>query len=164
MLFRQRSIGSFVLLLLFVLVPIYFLFGLQTTPSSVDWFAHNLALSRRPAEPPVPITTHIVLFQFKESASAFHVKDITSKMLSLKKSCIHHTTHRSYIKSITGGKDNSKEKLQSNLSHAFILTFASNEDRDFYVNDDPVHKAFKDAAGPYLEKAVVVDFQESVFT
>ncbi|PVH94127.1 hypothetical protein DM02DRAFT_573372 [Periconia macrospinosa] len=163
MLFRHRSIGSFALLLLFLLIPIYFLFGLQTAPSSADWFAHSIALSRNP-EPTIPITTHIVLFQFKKSASSFHIKEITSKMLALKKSCINPTTNRPYIKSITGGKDNSKENLQNGLTHAFIVKFASDEDRDFYVNEDPVHKAFKDAAGPHLEKAVVVDFQESVFT
>jgi len=54
--------------------------------------------------------------------------------------------------------------LQEGISYAFIVQFDSNEDRDYYVNDDPVHQAFKYAAGKHLEKAVVVDFQEGVFT
>lgn len=50
------------------------------------------------------------------------------------------------------------------MSHAFILQFSSNEDRDYYVNQDPVHQAFKDAAAAAVEKTLVVDFQDGVFT
>lgn len=50
------------------------------------------------------------------------------------------------------------------MSHVFIVQFASNDDRNYYVNDDPVHQAFKDAAEKYVEKTVVVDFQAGVFT
>ncbi|KAL1612431.1 hypothetical protein SLS60_000658 [Paraconiothyrium brasiliense] len=84
-------------------------------------------------------------------------------MLGLQKSCIHPTTGAPYIKSIIGGKDNSPEGLQEGLSHAFIVQFASNEDRDYYVNQDPTHDAFKKAAGPFIEQAVVVDFQDGAF-
>lgn len=49
------------------------------------------------------------------------------------------------------------------MSHAFILRFSSNEERDFYVKEDPAHKAFKDAAAAVVEKTIVVDFQEGVF-
>ncbi|KAF2642361.1 hypothetical protein P280DRAFT_447676 [Massarina eburnea CBS 473.64] len=163
MIFLRRSIGSFVLLFLLILIPIYFLFGLQTTPGSVTWLAEKAALSRKP-QPIIPPTAHIVLFEFKKNASSFQIKDVTSKMLALKKSCLHPNTNRPYIRSITGGKDNSIEDLQNGVSHAFIVHFESNEDRTYYVSDDPVHQAFKEAAGPYLEKAIVVDFQEGVFT
>jgi hypothetical protein len=53
---------------------------------------------------------------------------------------------------------------QNGISHAFVLQFHSIEDRDYYVNNDPVHKAFKEAAAPALEKAIVVDYQNGVFT
>lgn len=49
------------------------------------------------------------------------------------------------------------------MSHAFILRFHSKEDRDYYVNDDPVHRAFKEAAAPVIESAQVIDFLEGVF-
>lgn len=49
------------------------------------------------------------------------------------------------------------------MTHAFIVQFHSNEDRNYYVDNDPVHKIFKEAAAPYLDKAMVVDFQEGVF-
>jgi len=43
------------------------------------------------------------------------------------------------------------------------MQFHSIEDRDYYVNDDPVHKAFKEAAGTIIEKAIVVDYQNGVY-
>ena len=49
------------------------------------------------------------------------------------------------------------------MSHAFVVQFSSDEDRDYYVNQDPAHDAFKQAAGTFIEKAVVVDFQNGVF-
>jgi hypothetical protein len=48
------------------------------------------------------------------------------------------------------------------LSHAFVVQFSSNEDRDYYVNQDPAHDASKKAAGPFFEKAIVVDFRDNV--
>lgn len=107
---------------------------------------------------------------------------ITSKFFGLKKSCVHPDTRRPYILSITGGKDTSIEalqvpetlvlvtiqasdsQLQNGMSHAFILRFSSNEERDYYVKEDPAHQAFKDAAAAVVEKTIVVDFQEGVFT
>jgi hypothetical protein len=59
-----------------------------------------------------PSTTHIVLFQFKDTTSVFAIKQITSKFFALKKSCLHPSTHAPYIISITGGRDISTENLQ----------------------------------------------------
>ena len=105
-----------------------------------------------------------------------------AQFFGLKKTCIHPTTLRPYIVSISGGKDISTENLQvcsrskfgdrqqsdlleqNGISHAFVLQFHSIEDRDYYVNDDPVHKTFKEAAASALEKAIVVDYQNGVFT
>ncbi|KAJ4333832.1 hypothetical protein N0V87_007308 [Didymella glomerata] len=114
--------------------------------------------------PLVPYTTHVVLFQFKETATSFAVKEITSKFFGLKKSCVHPDTRRPYILSITGGRDTSNEGLQDGLSHAFILRFTSKDDRDYYVQHDPAHQLFKEAAAAVVQKTVVVDFQEGVFT
>jgi hypothetical protein len=85
-------------------------------------------------------------------------------MLSLKQTCKHPSTGQPYIKSITGGIDNSVENAQQGISHAFIVQFHSNEDRTYYVEQDPAHQAFKAAAADVLENVIVVDFQEGVFT
>lgn len=52
---------------------------------------------------------------------------------------------------------------QEGLTHGFVVQFTSKEDRDYYVNQDPAHEAFKSTAGPFIEKAVVFDFQDGVF-
>ena len=54
-------------------------------------------------------------------------------------------------------------RQQNGMSHAFILRFNSKDERDYYVKEDPAHQAFKDAAA-VVEKTVVVDFQEGIFT
>lgn len=43
------------------------------------------------------------------------------------------------------------------------MQFHSIVDRDYYVNDDPVHKAFKESAGMAIEKTIVVDYQDGAF-
>lgn len=55
-------------------------------------------------------------------------------------------------------------RQQNGMSHAFILRFNTNEERDYYVKEDPAHQAFKEAAAAVVEKTIVVDFQEGVFT
>lgn len=48
------------------------------------------------------------------------------------------------------------------MTHAFNMEFESAEDRDYYVNDDQVHR-FKKLAGHVLEKVQVIDFTSGVF-
>ena len=43
------------------------------------------------------------------------------------------------------------------------MTFASVQDRDYYVNHDPAHTAYKSLVGPLLEKVVVTDFIDGVW-
>ncbi|KAF2013736.1 hypothetical protein BU24DRAFT_464488 [Aaosphaeria arxii CBS 175.79] len=85
-------------------------------------------------------------------------------MLALKNNCKHPSTGRPYIQSIAGGKDISIENLQNGISHAFIVQFYSNEDRNYYVDHDPEHQKFKDSVKEIVEKAQVIDFQDGVFT
>ncbi|WEW59210.1 hypothetical protein PRK78_004679 [Emydomyces testavorans] len=107
--------------------------------------------------------THIVLFQFKPQTSPEAIKDVCVRMLELKDNCIHPTSRRPYIKSVTGGKDNSIEKIQNGITHAFVVEFENAQDRDYYVQEDPAHQAFVKSVGSVLEKAHVVDFTEGVF-
>ncbi|KAF2740863.1 hypothetical protein EJ04DRAFT_424059 [Polyplosphaeria fusca] len=110
-----------------------------------------------------PYISHVVLFQFKPGTAPVAVKEVTSKMFGLKKSCIHPSTGNRYIQSITGGKDISTEALQNGMTHAFILRFQTKEHRDYYLSEDPVHRAFRETASTVLERVQVIDFQEGVF-
>ncbi|KAG7412297.1 hypothetical protein Forpe1208_v008706 [Fusarium oxysporum f. sp. rapae] len=83
--------------------------------------------------------------------------------LQLKNLCIHPTSNKPYITSLQGGKDNSPEGMQNGITHGFVATFESAEDRDYYVKTDPAHQAFIANVGGLLEKAIVVDFTNGVY-
>ena len=96
------------------------------------------------------VVQHIVLFKFKAEATPEKVKEIVAAFEALP----------SKIKEIKGfqwGTNNSPEKLNKGLTHAFILTFDSEKDRDAYL-PHPAHKEFGKVVGPWLDEVTVVDF------
>ncbi|KAF5537314.1 hypothetical protein FMEXI_10004 [Fusarium mexicanum] len=86
--------------------------------------------------------THTVLFQFKDNVDQKEITRTCDDFLQLKDLCIHHTSKKPYITSLQGGKDNSPEGMQNGITHGFVATFESAEDRDYYVKTDPAHQAF----------------------
>lgn len=93
---------------------------------------------------------HIVLFKFKPETTAEKVKEIVAAFEALP----------SKIKEIKGfkwGTNNSPENHAHGLTHAFILTFDSEKDRDAYL-PHPAHKEFGSIVGPWLDQVTVVDF------
>ncbi|KAL4872816.1 hypothetical protein BDV12DRAFT_161578 [Aspergillus spectabilis] len=110
----------------------------------------------------MPIT-HIVLFQVKADLTAEVINDFCKRMISLKDNCIHPTSQKPYILSSSGGIDNSPEGLQGGITHAFVVEFATAEDRDYYVEKDPAHRAFVGTLGDVIEKAQVIDFTSGIF-
>ncbi|KAJ5089478.1 stress responsive A/B barrel domain protein [Penicillium argentinense] len=107
--------------------------------------------------------THVVLFQFKSSVTAEVINDVCSRMLALKDDCLHPLSQKPYIKSSSGGIDNSIEGIQNAISHAFVVEFSSAADREYYVRNDPVHQEFIQSVGGLLEKAQVIDFTDGIF-
>ncbi|EAA65797.1 hypothetical protein AN1204.2 [Aspergillus nidulans FGSC A4] len=106
----------------------------------------------------MPIT-HIVMFQVKQGLSAETVNDLCLRMLSLKDKCIHPVSQKPYIISSSGGIDNSPEGMQKNgITHAFVVEFANEEDRAYYLEKDPAHLEFVGSLKDVIEKAQVVDF------
>ncbi|KAJ3568665.1 hypothetical protein NPX13_g6342 [Xylaria arbuscula] len=101
---------------------------------------------------------HIVLFQFKDDATAEQVDTVVANMLALKDNCLHATTQKPYISSLTGGKDISIEGRQNGMQYGFVVEFPSVEDRDYYVKQDQAHKDFITSAVPILVGATVVDY------
>jgi hypothetical protein len=58
-----------------------------------------------------------------------------------------------YIVSIESGDNVSKEGVLSQrleFTKTYIVTFKSIADKDYYVDQDPIHDAFKKLVGPYL--------------
>lgn len=107
-------------------------------------------------------------------------------MLSLKDSCLHPTSKKPYIKSSIGGEDNSPEGIQVSsifwiagelgdgqaklclltslahsqlgFTHAFVVEFESEEDRNYYVKSDEAHRAFVGSIGDSVDRVQVIDF------
>lgn len=48
------------------------------------------------------------------------------------------------------------------MTHAFVVEFENEADRDHYVTTDPAHLAFVKSAGEFISRAQVVDFVPGV--
>ena len=115
------------------------------------------------------IVRHIVLFRYQKDVTAKERRDITQRFLALQKSSVRHG--QPYIVSIETGTQHSGEGVDQNLEQAFVVTFRSQGDRNYYVgqplvNDvnhfDPVHHQFKVLVGPWLAVWGVVVFDYTV--
>ncbi|ERS97424.1 uncharacterized protein SPSK_03694 [Sporothrix schenckii 1099-18] len=103
--------------------------------------------------------THVVLLQFKESADAEVLKAGLEQFLNLNQTCVHPTTKQPYVLSMQGGKDTSIEHFQNGHTHAFVAEFATVEDLQYYVKEDPVHQAFLRDTFPLVEKITTMNFE-----
>ncbi|KAK1226466.1 hypothetical protein PQX77_010550 [Marasmius sp. AFHP31] len=106
---------------------------------------------------------HVVQFGFNSSTSPEKVAEMCSTMLGLKDKCIHPKTKKPYIQSAMGGIDNSLEGLQGGITHVFISQFENEEDRRYYVEEDPAHNDFKNLVQGVAEVVRVVDFEPGKF-
>ena len=93
---------------------------------------------------------HVVLFKFKDSSTGQDVDKVIAAFEKLPQQI-------SQIKAFEWGLNNSPENLNEGLTHAFLLTFSSEKDRDDYLIH-PEHKKFGGIVGPHIEKVVVVDY------
>ncbi|WP_461050943.1 Dabb family protein [Spirosoma arcticum] len=103
-----------------------------------------------PRKPMKTMLQHVVLFKFKPEATPEKVAEIVAAFEAL-------PSKIKEIKDFKWGTNNSPEKLDKGLTHAFILTFDSEKDRDTYL-PHPAHKAFGTIVGPWLADVTVVDF------
>ncbi|MEK6782926.1 MAG: Dabb family protein [Bacteroidota bacterium] len=93
---------------------------------------------------------HVVLFKFKDSSSVQEIKVVEDAFSSL-------AGKINLIKNFEWGTNNSPENLNQGLTHCFLVSFASEKDRDDYlVHQD--HVAFVDVLKPHLDKATVIDY------
>ncbi|KAK5045694.1 hypothetical protein LTR84_009063 [Exophiala bonariae] len=106
---------------------------------------------------------HVVLFKLKASLSDDEKKAFCDDMLGLKDTCIHPTSQQPYIVTSSGGIDNSPEGAQGGFTHGFVVEFASAQDRDYYVNDDPSHQAFVKKNGERFDDVRVIDYEKGVY-
>lgn len=93
---------------------------------------------------------HVVMFQFKDSSSKSDVQGVVDAFNAL-------PSQIPEIADYEFGVNNSPENLNDGLTHCFLVTFKSEEDRAAYL-PHKAHLAFVDVLKPHLEKVVVIDF------
>ena len=93
---------------------------------------------------------HVVSLKFKPSATKAQIKAVEDAFVGLKDKI-------PAIESLTWGTNVSPEKHAKGFTHCFVLTFATEKDRDAYL-PHPDHKKFGSVLGPVLEDVFVIDF------
>jgi hypothetical protein len=93
---------------------------------------------------------HAVFFKFKEDASSADIRKIEEAFAAL-------PSKIDAIKAFEWGINNSPEKHDDEFTHAFLVTFDSEEGRAAYL-PHPDHKAFVEVLMPVLDKVRVIDF------
>lgn len=96
------------------------------------------------------VLRHVVLFKFKDESSAEDVQGVVDAFMAL-------PSKIDGIQAIEYGTNNSPEGLAQGFTHCFLLSFASEKDRDDYL-PHPDHKAFGEVLRPHLDQVLVVDY------
>lgn len=109
---------------------------------------------------------HIVLFKYNDSVTPAQRAEVKQRFLALGAKALRQG--RPYIVSIETGSQISGEGVDRGLDQAFIVTFRSEGDRNYYVGSpivtdaayyDPAHAAFKRFVASHISEAVVFDYQ-----
>ncbi len=104
------------------------------------------------AAPPVNATKlmHVVTFKFIPEATKPQIDAVVAAFRDLRKKVPG-------IQEFSWGTNVSPENLNKGFTHAFILSFASDKDRDAYLVH-PDHVAFGKLLGPILADVFVIDY------
>ena len=97
-----------------------------------------------------PVLRHVVLFKFTDAAKPEDVKKVENSFRALPGKI-------KLIKNFEWGINTSPENLNQGLTHCFLVSFASDKDRDDYLVH-PDHKAFVEVLKPHLDKVTVIDY------
>jgi hypothetical protein len=93
---------------------------------------------------------HVVLFKFKETATAVEIQKIEAAFAAL-------PSKIKEIKAFEWGLNNSPEGLNKDFTHCFFVTFDSEAAREIYL-PHPDHQAFVALLEPILEDVLVIDY------
>jgi Stress responsive A/B Barrel Domain len=97
---------------------------------------------------------HIVIFKYRPQVAEATRADIAKRFIALKHIARHDG--KPYIVSIVGGKAVSREGFDQGFEEAFIVTFKTTGDRNYFVGKpyqetmDPDHLALAKVAEPLL--------------
>lgn len=99
------------------------------------------------------VLRHVVLFKFKDNATAEQVRVVEKAFSSL-------PSRINAIYDFEWGTDISVEDRAQGYTHCFLVTFLSESDRDEYL-PHPAHREFAATLRPYLDKVLVLDYWTS---
>lgn len=122
---------------------------------SISFMANAFAVTNETNNSPTMLKTdsllrHVVLFKFKEGTTKSQIKEVEDAFSAL-------PSKIEQIKGYEWGLNNSPEGLEKGFTHAFFLTFESEEDRAIYL-PHPDHKAFGAVLTPHLDDVLVIDY------
>ena len=100
--------------------------------------------------PPKKMLRHVVLFKFKDASTPAQVKEVEDAFRKL-------PSQIKEIKDFEWGTNNSPENLNQGFTHAFFVSFETEEERAIYL-PHPAHKKFVDVLMPHLDKVLVIDY------
>ena len=97
---------------------------------------------------------HLVLVKFNDNTSAADIKRLEDEFRTMA------TVKIPQVKEYEWGINVGKENLDHGYTHCFVLTFASEEDRNIYL-DHKDHMAFVNSSKPHMAAITVLDFWAS---
>jgi lysophospholipase L1-like esterase len=100
------------------------------------------------------VLRHLVMFQFKPETTQATISRLEDAFHALK-------TKIPEVISIESGTNNSPEGLSQGLTHGYIVTFRSENDRAIYL-PHPEHQKFVNLVKPHVEQALVFDFMATL--
>jgi hypothetical protein len=93
---------------------------------------------------------HVVCFKFRDDVAAADQEKVVKEFCALPQKIPS-------VVALEWGTNSSPEKLNKGLTHCFILTFASEKDRDGYLVN-PAHLEFVKLIKEFTDDAMVLDF------
>lgn len=99
---------------------------------------------------PGAVLRHVVLFQFKETSTPEDVARIVAAFRGL-------PARIPQIKAFEWGTDVSPEGKANGFTHCFLVTFATEADRDAYL-PHPAHEEFVTIVRPHVANVCVADY------
>ena len=108
------------------------------------------ALAAEDATPKKAKLHHVVAFKFKDTATPSQIKEVEEAFRGLK-------TKIPQVAKLEWGTNVSPEKRDKGFTHAWIVSFKNEKDRDLYL-EHPAHKEFGKLVGPVFADVFVIDF------
>lgn len=109
---------------------------------------------------------HIVMFRFLPTITDAQRAEVVRRFMALRQ-ISRRSDGSPVVTSIETGAQMSGEGLDEGLQQAFVVTFRSEGDRNYYVGRpvvtdpayfDPAHEAFKKFAAPFIVSTLVFDY------